>query len=317
VRVGQGGSFAFDLPSVPDPGGRGEVYFASVEYLGILYFGRAIHQAVQLDSPYVITVHDTAVAPATGARLPLEVRYLILEPLDEGWQVTDLLQVRNDGDLTLVAAEGGAVLTYPLPSNARDFQMGAGDVDPDAVTFAGGRLRVTAPIPPGQRQYVVRYVLDEPRLELSLPGRTHAVELLVPEPAPPLEVEGLGAMQPVEMEAGVTYRRYAATELADATVRVVPGEGARAFSLGWIAVLLALVLAGGALWALRARPGDGPLVAGGAAAPALQGSETRARLLLEIASLDERLDAEALDLSERGRLEQRRVELLERLGALG
>ncbi|HZD03804.1 MAG TPA: hypothetical protein VE173_02770, partial [Longimicrobiales bacterium] len=88
VRVDSNGRFRFRLPSVPDPGGRGEIYFASVRHQGILYFGAAIHRAVQLDSLYTIEVYDTAVVPAGGADLPLEVRYVVAEPSENGWQIT-------------------------------------------------------------------------------------------------------------------------------------------------------------------------------------------------------------------------------------
>lgn len=325
VRVGPDGRFAFDLPSVPDPGGRGEVYFASIEHQGILYFGPAIHRAVQLDSTYVIAVHDTVTAPPGGVELPLQTRYVILDPSGDPWQVADLFQLRHDGEGTLVAAEGGVVWSHPLPPGATDFEIGGGDVAPDAVDFTGGSLRVSAPFPPGSRQFVVRYRLERQRLELSLPGTVHAVELLVPEPAPALEVQGLQAMQPVEMEPGVTYRRFAGVDLRAARVLVLPGTPSGSFPVEWLAVGLALVLALGALWAVqrgnRAPPATAgafaPAAAGGSAPPTADPVEERERLLLDVALVDERLEDDSVDAEERRRLEERRGELLGRLRKLG
>ena len=114
TRAAPDGSFSFDLPTVPDPG-RDEVYFASVRHSGILYFGSPVNMAVQLDSLYEIRVYDTVTTPATGVQLPVEVRNIFLEANGDRWQVTDLFQLRNDGERTLVAPENGYVWRYPLP----------------------------------------------------------------------------------------------------------------------------------------------------------------------------------------------------------
>ena len=314
------GSFAFDLPTVPDPGGRGEVYFASVEHLGVMYFGPAIHRPVQLDSAYVIEVHDTAVAPAGGAPLPLQMRYVVLEPLGEAWQVTDLFQVQNEGDRTLVAGEG-AVWSFPLPAAGSDFRMG-GDVPPDAVRFSDGAVHVSVPVPPGPRQFVVRYTIEELRLELALPGAVHAVELLVTEPAPPVEVEGLRPMEPVELDPGVTYRRFAGTELRDAVVSVRPGRPTTGPPVEWLGVGLGMVLAAAALWALRRRgpsprPATAPVPGSAGEVASPDRREERRRLVLEVARLDERMEAEGLAAEEREALAGRRSALLGRIRELG
>ncbi|HSM04810.1 MAG TPA: hypothetical protein VK858_09300, partial [Longimicrobiales bacterium] len=115
VRTDGSGRFAFELPTVPDPGGRDEIYFASVRHQGVVYFGGAVSQAVQLDSVYRIQVFDTAVAPPEGAPVPRGVRYLLAEPVEGGWQVTDLMQIDVTGERTWVNAEGGVTWRYPMP----------------------------------------------------------------------------------------------------------------------------------------------------------------------------------------------------------
>jgi len=155
VSVGADGRFRFDLPAVPDPEGRNEVYFASASHHGVLYFGPAITTAVQLDSLYRIEVHDTASVSVEGASLPIQVRYMIVEDPetarvppsaaapsgatdaggDGGWLVTDLLQPVNDGEATLVPREGGVVWSYRLPPAATDIEVGGA-----GITAGGAQL---------------------------------------------------------------------------------------------------------------------------------------------------------------------------------
>jgi hypothetical protein len=312
TRTTPGGEFAFRLPTVPDPLGAGDVYFASVTHQGILYFGPAIAEAAQLDSTYLIAVHDTTVAPAEGFALPVRIRYIMLEPQAEEWVVTDGFQVENPGQSTLVAREGGFVWSYPLPRGARGLEVGGGDASPEAVQLIDGALRISAPVQPGIRQYMVRYRLPEPRLDVSLPGTVDQVELLIQEPAPPLTVMGLAGAPPVELDPGTTYRRYAAANLENASVRVLPGVSQRAFPMQWMAVALGMVLVSASFYLMR-QPRFAPV---GAARPPLSAVELRERLLLEVAGLDERLDAQPTALAREGMVRRRR-ELIEQIRAAG
>lgn len=307
------GRFAFSLPHVPDPQGRGEVYFASVRHQGILYFGGAVSRAVQLDSLYRIEVHDTATAAASGARFPVTVRNLFLERMEEGWRVVDLIQVQNEGERTLVAREDGIVWSYPLPTGATNFQVGESDLAPDAVRFVDGSLRVSSPVPPGERTYMVRYRLSDLEFALPLPGRTGRVEMLIEEPAPPLEVPGLDRLESVELEGGTSYRRYVASGLEGRVIRISPGEEADTVPVGWIAVILALVLTGAGILALR-----GDLTRSATPSAAVHDApDDRDALLLRIAQLDDRFkEREAPTDEERRRYEEERARLKARLRSL-
>lgn len=297
VRVGPDGDFSIALPSVPDPGGRSEVYFASLRHQGVVYFGPPIAVAAQLDSLYRIQVHDTAAAPPGPASVPLAVRYLLVDPLPEGagegWRVTDLLQLRNEGGRTLVAAEG-PVWRYPLPAGAADVEVGTGDVAPGAVQADGDTVRVSMPLPPGERQVVLRYRVPALPLSIPAPGRTGQMEVLVREPAPSLDVTPLQAVESVEMEPGITYRRFAGVDLQDAVVRVAEGREPVELPVRTVMVVLGLVLAAAGLWGFL-RPRAGPE----AATPPrpVTPAERREALLLEIARLDERHDRGDLDES--------------------
>lgn len=345
TAVGADGQFSLVLPTVPDPGGRSEVYFASIRHDGIFYFGSAITRAVQLDSLYVIEVHDTIHAPREGAPLAVAHRTVFLEEGEGGWQVTDLFEVVNERGRTLVAEEGGIVWSHPLPEAASGFQVGQGDLDPEAVEFTGGGVRISAPVPPGHRMFVVRYQVPDPWMRIPVEARTEAFELMVREPAPAFDVEGLSAGEAIELEPGSTYRTYSGTGLPAGTDVVVEEGAGRSWTLGemparWWAVILALILGIAGLVAVLGLPGDrragegrkksaptAPATPGAApggasvGSPRPGGSEDaegeRRRLLLEIAGLDESHEKqEDPDPEAEERYRRRRAALLERLRAL-
>lgn len=309
------GSFAFRLPHVPDPELREEVFFASVRYRDVLYFGPPVSQAIQLDSAYVVQVYDTAAAPPGGARLPVRIRHVFLEPAEGGWQVTDLFQVHNPGDRTLVAEPDDVTWTHPLLEGGRDFELGQGDLAPEQIAFADGGVSVTAPLPPGDRLVVVRYRLDEVESVMPIVGPTERVEVLIREPAPLLDVTGLEALDTVELEPGTSYRRYRATDLMDATIHMFRTEAPRGVPTGWLTVLLALVLAGAGVLAFR-RPFPRPAEASGPDSEPVGAEANRRLLLLEIAMLDEaHASSESRDADAEARYQKHRAELIRRLDA--
>lgn len=313
ISSGPDGTFRFLLPHVPDPEARSEVYFASVRHLGILYFGPPVTDPVQLDTVYVIQAYDTVSAPGGGAELPVLVRNVFLEQDGDGWSATDLFQISNEGDRTLVAGTGDVTWAYPLPLGASDFQVGQGDLSADQIAFDGDRVRVSSPLPPGERLIVLRYRLDELSTTIPLPGRTDRAELLIREPAPPLRVTQLSPLATVELEPGSSYRRYLAEGLSGVTVTVALQDPSTGYPVEWLAVVLALVLVAVAIAALK-RPSASDGVPGEVPGPSPPPGSTDERrlVLLEIARLDE---AHARD----GDLEdyrERRRALLARLSGL-
>lgn len=317
LRTGLDGGFRFRLQSVPNPAVREGFYFASVEHGGVNYFGRLIQTAAELDSLYVIQAYESEVAPEGGASIDLTARYILLEEQpDIGWTATDLMHLTRTGSRTLIARPDGATFVYPLPEGASDLEVGGNQMAPDAAELVDGNLRVTSAIPPGEREFVVRYRVLDPFVTVPYPGSTHEAELLVRQPAPALQVEGLRAAPAVEMEPGSSYLRFAGTDLRDATVAVRRDRTPR-LPLRWVAVTIAFLLASIALFSVL-RPH--PAVAGqsGVAAgqrPELTPFERRQMLLLEIARLDEARDA--AEIPDPEEWAARRRALLERLGELG
>lgn len=307
IAAGTDGSFRFALPTVPDPGGRGEVYFASVRHQGVLYFGPPVTTAVELDSLYRIQVYDTAVAPEGGAQLAPSVRYILVEEGQDGWQVTDLFQLVVEGDRTLVAADSGITWRYPLPPGHRNLQMGGGDVPPATTRVEDGDLLVSAPLSPGPRQLVVRYMLDSLTVDVPVPGGVEEMDLLVREPAPPVQVQGLVAAESVELEPGVRYRRFAGVGVPSGTIRVVQEEAPFVFPVRWLAVILGLILASVGVYVVQRGPG-GAEPAG--AAPPRAGrpqGPTREDLVREVAELDDALEETPEGPARERMLHRRRV----------
>lgn len=306
--TGGGGRFDFLLPTVPgsSPEG-GDVYFASVRHDGVLYFGQALNQTAQLDSLYRIEVYDTTSALPEGRDFPIAARNLLLEEAEDGWMVVDLFRIRNEGERTVVAREGGIVWSHALPTSAVDFQPGESDLAPDAVVFEDGEIRVSSPTPPGERTYLMRYRVPELPFTIPVSEGTQRVEMLIREPAPPLSVTGLQQLEPVSIEPESSYRRFAAAEPTGQDIEIGEGDEGGMGQVAWFAVIMALVLAGAAVYAVQRRPG---------AATAGEGPG-RDELLLEIAELDaafqgrEDLSADARQRyrAERDRLKKRLKEL--------
>ena len=302
VAVDPGGTFEIRLPAEPDSQG-GDVFFASIRYQDVLYFGEAIAGAEDLAGPYLIRTYPTVGARA-GTFLPLRIRNVFVEPSESGrgWTVTDLFEVGNDAQATLVASEDGATWTHALPPEAVDFSVGQSDLSPAAASFREGRVHVSAPVPPGGSVYLLRYRIPEDDFTIPLEGSTGSMELLVREPAGELSVSGLAAADAVELE-GITYRRFAGREMAPSVVTVARGTPLTPTgSIPLLAVLTTLSLAAaGAFLAARGR--SGPRMARAAA-------DRRRGVLVEIARLDEEWSGGNLDVEDYDRRRERLIEEL-------
>lgn len=262
TQVGTDGTFQISLPRPPAADGD-DLYFASTRFDSILYFGNAVTSTSQLDSTYLIQVYPTAV-PQPGVTLPLRIRNLFLEKPDvgiggsanPGWLVTDLFELRNRSETTLVAGEGPddwiPTWSHALPPGLTDFEVGQGDLPPDGAMLDRGRVLTTAPLLPGETVYLFRYRLPTTAMTIPLEAATASVELLIREPGGELSVTGLAAADPIELD-GRTFRRFAGRDLSPGQVTIQPG---RPFTPGraikWLSVVLAATLAlVGALLTLR------------------------------------------------------------------
>jgi hypothetical protein len=305
TRVTSEGRFSMRLPGLPNPV-LNEIYFASVRHQGVMYFGTPITQAIDLDSAYVIQAWDTLLAPAEGMPISLGGRALFVDPQAEGWTVTDAFTLQNDSTRTLVARPGGMVWSYPLPATATEVITGEGDLATD-VTYESGRVVVHGPLAPGERMFVVRYTLASLETSIPTPGTTTSFDILVREPAPPLDVAGLEAVASVELEGGGTYRRYSGDNVTSPSVDVALGEEVGPPPVQWIAVILAVILGVGGVMAIGRARGRAPPVTS-------PEGDARQELLLEVARLDEEYHRQPSPTdAATGDYRARRAELLRRL----
>ena len=207
------------------------MYFASVRHDGVLYFGTPITAPVDLDSLYLINAYDTLVAPPGGVSIALEARSLFFEPAGSEWAVTDVFQLRNDGDQTLVPRLGGRVWGYPLPDGARDVSAQQ-EMSEEVISAEGGDIVFRAALPPGPRLFVLRYFVDSLSVAIPTPGETEMLDVLVREPAPSIAIEGLVQEQSIQLEVGSTYRRFAGQEVTLPQIQISPVQGSASASGG-------------------------------------------------------------------------------------
>ena len=292
IAVGADGRFELSLPPAASEGT--EVFFASLRYDGILYFGGAIHDPTEVDSIYTIQAYP-ALEVDGSQTVPVRVRNIFAEISDAGWTVTDLFEVTNRGTATLVAAPGGSTWFHRLPAGAAGFQVGQSDLTLDETRFEDGRVSSASPITPGESVYLMQYQVPTGPLRIPSDSPLESFEFLVREPAPGLTVSGLAQMEPVEVE-GTTYRRYAGTNLTPTLIEVVPGAQRNPVDLiPWLGAGLALLLAvAGGLLSVRRRSAGG-----------------RRAILVQVARLDEQRAAGLLDDDA---YEDRREALLRGLG---
>lgn len=335
VGVAPGGGFSLELGAAP--GADGAMYFATYRHEGVLFFGSPVSAEEQLIEPYDLEAWPSRPLPVSppdpsqAASFRVAFRNIFIEEGPEGWRVTDVFEVGHEDAVTWVSPDreaGVAVWTHPLPPTALNVQSAEIDVSPDDVRLDRGAIEVLAPFPPGDRLFVVRYDLPSIEATFPMPGVSNVVELLVREPAPAMRVEGLRADAPLEIERGSVYRRWWAEGTRDIAPRILLGEEA-ATPLAWAAIALALLLVGVGSWFVM-RPGmrsvtqgSAPVVDGRpvhapspdlAASDAVAGRTLRTRhsILLEIAHLDEEVEAGRLEAEV---AERRRATLLEELEA--
>ena len=302
VPVAPMGRFEFTVDAVPDSEG-GDVYFASIRHQNVLYFGGPVAGAADVEGVYLIQAYPS-VGAGSGTELSVRVRNVFVERAEPGpgWLVTDLFEVRNDMEATIVASEEGAAWSHALPPGALGFSVGESDLSPEAASFSGGRVFVSAPVPPGARVYLFRYEILADRFALPIEESTASMELLFREPAGELSVTGLASVGPIEMDGG-TFRRFAGREMAPSVVAVEPGAPLTPNnSMPLLAALLALALtAAGSILVFRAR-------SHGRGGPA----EQRQGLLIAIARLDEEWNSGELAVDDYDRRRDRLIRDLER-----
>jgi len=142
-------------------------------------------------------------------------------------------------------------------------------------------MELYAPMPPGDRFFLVRYRVSRDDLTIPLPGSTERMEVLVRTPGPDAAFPPLAPAGPVELDPGNVFNRYVGERLTDTEVQARLVEAGFEFRAEWLGLILAAVLGGFGVFAYRFRR------AGGGEVPEVTRRTAREEVLMEIARLDE------------------------------
>ena len=241
------------------------VYIVSVTYAGIAYFTRPLHapRDASQGSAETLAVYDTS---STDPVVEVSQRHVIVRrpTADGARQVLELLVLRNAGERTRIAPDTARpVWQGALPLGAIQLEVGESDVSAEAVYRRGDSIAVAAPVPPGEKQVVVSYLLPRARraLDLRVDHPVTRFDVLAEESGATLEGDALEALGSETIE-GMSFVRFARSDLAAGT-RVVVNFPRGAFVLGrywWVLIGLAgVALAAGLVAAWRR---SGPVAAG-------------------------------------------------------
>jgi hypothetical protein len=251
------GSFTLTLPPADTSAGF-SVFFATAEFRGVRYFGPPLHPG-DAGTGYAVEVFDTASASRTPGAVQVSRRDVIVLPEEDGSaEVNEIVRIRNSGKSALVVGSGASTWEFRLPKGVVAFEVGDGQIAPDAVVRKGERVLVTATLPPGEQELFVRYRLARgtTRTELPVTAATDSMSLFLRQPAPEARVDGLAAPVAVQAE-GDSFLRYNGAGLGPRSSVVLEWDnpGVPPVDPRWAAgAVTALVLAAGAGLALRRRP---------------------------------------------------------------
>ncbi len=265
------------------------VYFVSTMRGGVAYFTPPMREPAVRGGTAELLVHDTTSAP-----IPITVRgrHVIVTGPDSVSGATrtviEVYELSNDSTLTRVASDpSGATFDAPLPAGVRAVTGGQGDVSADAMSASDGRVRVTAPIAPGPKQFSFFYELPATAdpLVIAADAAVPALEVLVEDPRGRVNGAGLIEVTPVQVD-GRPFKRFLAQDVAagaEFTV-IAPGPSAATGGLRLMFVVTAIgaaMLLGLGMAFMRRGP----------AAFARRRNVDPESLALEVAALDARFEA--------------------------
>ncbi len=146
------------------------MYVVSVEHDGIGYFTSPVRSSDGSSGTVdPLFVYDTS---STAPDLFLSQRHVIVRPRSEEgtFQVLEILLIENRGRLTRSSPDSvRPVWQGALPPGVVQFQVGESDVSDRAVSRRGDTVVVTAPVPPGDRQIVISYLIPEGMMNFDIP----------------------------------------------------------------------------------------------------------------------------------------------------
>jgi len=226
-------------------GSADAVYFVSATHHGVTYFTVPLAFSNVSGEPAEIVVFDTTSRPVP---ITIRGRHIVVSAVTPAGvrPVTEVFELSNDTTVTFVSPDSSAAPTFSvlLPRNARDPKVEQGDIPADAVSFADGRARMIAPIPPGVKQLAYSYMLPSGEFPLSVPtgAPIDVYEILIEEPRGVATGAKL-TEEPAVTAEGRTFRRFTAQEVPVNAVAVINIPSARR---SWSPTFLTLFIVGAA-----------------------------------------------------------------------
>lgn len=135
------------------------IYLLSSNFDGIEYFSSPLHALpAHPDTGLALVVSDTS----SSAPLFVASRHIVIgKPAKDGTRsVLEIVVLENHGQATRVA-EDTARPTWGtrLPARILNFQVGQGDISPEAMEVRHDSVLLFAPVAPGEKQLLYTYVL--------------------------------------------------------------------------------------------------------------------------------------------------------------
>ena len=198
----------------------GAVLLLSARWQGVEYFAPPFGDAAE---PITLVAVDTS----SQQSVAVAARHVIVGgPAADGTRdVVDLIVIANRGERTRTAPDSlHPSWTMALPPHVANLTVGDADFSPEAFDLHGDTLMLSAPIPPGERQFFLMYQVPPGarRLQLPLGAALDTLSLLSEEhevtTAPALTVTG------EETVSGrVFQRQVGGRALGDTLVVTLPG----------------------------------------------------------------------------------------------
>jgi hypothetical protein len=236
------------------------VYVVSSMRDGIAYFSQPVPRAAGARATLApLYVYDTS---STGPAVELTRRLVTITKVksDGTRDVLELLEIENPGSATRVAIDTlRPTWAGAIPPPAIQFQVGQGDVSPQAVALRGDTVAVYGPIPPRERkQLSYAYVLPATVNRVSVPidQATAEVDLLLEDTAAVVTAAALDSLGIEDLE-GRRFARYRTPALARGAplaIAFTEKRFAPEALVPWIVGLAGLALLAGFLVALRRKP---------------------------------------------------------------
>jgi hypothetical protein len=234
------------------------IYVVSSWRAGIAYFSEPVPRDGQgaRTSLQPLYVYDTS---STGPAMRLARRLVTVTKVkqDGTRDVLELIELENPGTATRVAADTlRPTWAGAIPTTAIQFQVGQGDVSPQAVALRGDSVSVYGPLPPRERkQLSYAYVLPATvrRIDLPIDQATDEVDLLLEDTAAVVTARALDSLG-VENIEGRRFARYRSAGLAAGAPLAIVFTERRLTPeavVPWVVGLAGLALALGFVVALR------------------------------------------------------------------